>query len=94
MPYILVRHKVEDYAKWKPMFDEDGVNRKAAGSKGSHLFRNADDPNELFVLLDWDDLGKAKQFTQSPALRETMERAGVIDHPDIYFLDEVERQAQ
>ncbi len=94
MPYILVRHKVEDYAKWKPIFDEDGVNRKAGGSKGSQLLRNADDPNELLILMEWDDLGKARQFTQSPALREAMERAGVTDHPDIYFLDEVERQAQ
>jgi hypothetical protein len=23
MPYILARHKVEDYAKWKPLFDEN-----------------------------------------------------------------------
>ncbi len=94
MPYILVRHKVEDYAKWKPIFDEDGVNRKAGGSKGAQLFRNADNPNELIILMEWDDLGKAKQFTQSPALREAMERAGVADQPDMYFLDEVERQSQ
>ena len=94
MPYILVRHKVEDYAKWKTIFDEDGVNRKAGGSRGSQLFRNADNPNELIILMEWDDLGKARQFTQSPGLREAMERAGVADQPDIYFLDEVERQAQ
>ena len=94
MPFILVRHKVEDYAKWKTMFDEDGVNRKAAGSKGSQLFRSADNPNELIILLEWDDLGKARQFTQSPKLGEVMERAGVIDQPDIYFLDEVERKSQ
>ena len=94
MPFILVRHKVADYAKWKTIFDEDGVNRKAGGSKGSQLFRNADNPNEVIVLLEWDDLGKAKQFTQSPKLREAMERAGVTDQPDIYFLDEVERKSQ
>ncbi len=45
MPYILVRHKVEDYAKWKPVFDEHGAARKAIGSKGGYLFRNIDDPN-------------------------------------------------
>ena len=94
MPYILVRHKVADYAKWKPQFGEDSVIRKAGGSKGAQLFRNADDPNEVVVLMEWDDVGKAKQFTQSPRLREVMEKAGVVDHPDIYFLDEVERQSQ
>ncbi len=91
MPYILVRHKVADYAKWKPVFDEHGAARKASGSKGGRLFRNADNPNEVLILLEWDDLGKARQFAQSQDLRQTMERAGVIDQPDVYFVDEVEK---
>ena len=41
MPYVLVRHKIEDYAKWKPVFDEDATARRASGSKGGQLFRNA-----------------------------------------------------
>ena len=94
MASMFIKHRVADYAKWKTIFDEDGVNRKAGGSKGSQLFRNADNPNEVIVLLEWDDLGKARQFTQSPKLREAMEPAGVTDQPDIYFLDEVERGAQ
>ncbi|MFQ5799045.1 MAG: cyclase [Bacteroidota bacterium] len=91
MPYILVRHKVADYAKWKPVFDEHGAARKASGSKGGHLFRSADNPNEVIILLQWDDLGKARQFAQTQDLRQTMERAGVIDQPDVYFVDEVEK---
>jgi hypothetical protein len=23
MPYLIVRHKVEDYERWKPVFDHD-----------------------------------------------------------------------
>ena len=94
MPYILVRHKVTDYAKWKSIFDGHGTTRKAGGSKGTHLFRNADDPNEVVILMEWDELGKARQFTGSDELRQAMEQAGVADRPDIYFLDEVERQPQ
>ena len=91
MPYVLIRHKVEDYAKWKTIFDEHGATRGAAGCKGGQLLRNADDPNELVILFEWDDLDKARQFGQSDDLRETMERAGVADRPDVYFLDEIER---
>lgn len=91
MPYVLVRHKVEDYAKWKPVFDEHGASRKASGSKGGYLFRNADDPNELVILLEVNDLEKARQFVQSEDLREAMQRGGVSDQPDVYFLNEVER---
>jgi heme-degrading monooxygenase HmoA len=87
MAYILVRHKVQDYAKWKPGFDEHATTRKANGSKGGLVFRNADDPNEVLVLLEWDDLEKARQFAQSSDLREKMQEVGVVDQPDVYFLN-------
>jgi predicted AAA+ superfamily ATPase len=56
-----------------------------------HLFRNADNPNELIILFEWDDLGKARSFAQSEDLVKIMQKAGVSDKPDIYFLDEIER---
>lgn len=90
MAYLFVRHKVEDYATWKPVFDQHGATREANGSKGGRLFRNASDPNELIILFEWDDINRARQFAQSPGLRETMQRAGVVDQPDIYFLEEIE----
>src|SRR5215207_1926254 len=74
MPYMLVRHKVEDYERWKPGFEEHGATRKESGSKGVRLFRNADDPNETVILLEWDDLENARQFAQSDDLREAMQR--------------------
>lgn len=64
---------------------------KEGGSKGARLFRTADDPRELVVLLEWDDLAKARRFAASDDLREAMQRAGVADRPDLYFLDEVEK---
>ena len=91
MPYLLIQPTIEDYAKWKPVFDEHSATRKASGSKGGQLFRNADNPNEILILFEWDDLEKARQFTQSDDLRQAMQRSGVIGRPDLYFLDEVER---
>ncbi len=91
MPYVLIRAKVEDYAKWKPVFDEHRATRQASGSKGGRLFRNADDPNETVILFEWDDLEKARQFAQSDDLRQRMQQSGVADRPDVYFLEEVEQ---
>jgi heme-degrading monooxygenase HmoA len=90
MPYMFVRHNVENYERWKPVFKEHGSTRRESGSKGVRLFRNADSSNETVILLEWDDLEKARRFAQSENLRETMERAGVADEPDIYFLEEVD----
>ncbi len=91
MAYILVRHKLADYAKWKPVFDQHGATRKASGSRGGQIFRSAGDPNETVVLLEWDDLAKPRQFAQSDDLRNAMQRAGVADRPDVYFLEAIER---
>jgi heme-degrading monooxygenase HmoA len=89
MEHIVIRHRVEDYAKWKEMYDGEGTRAKACGSKGARLFRNADDPNELVVLLKWDDLDKARQFVQSEELKDAMQRGGVTDLPDILILEEI-----
>ncbi len=91
MPYLLIRHKVEDYAKWKPYFDEHGTTRKSEGSKGGYVFRNADDRNEIVILLEVDDLEGTRQFVESEDLKETMQKSGVADTPDVYYLEEADR---
>ncbi len=78
MSYVLIRHKVKDYASWKPVFDEHGSARQAAGSKGGHLFRSADDPNEVTAILEWDDIQKARDFIGSPDL---LHRLAGADQP-------------
>ncbi len=42
----------------------------------------------MIILFEAKDLGRAKKFAESADLREAMEKAGVIDKPDIYFLRE------
>ena len=84
--YLLIRHKVSDFAKWKPVYDGHLSARQKAGLKEEHLFRNADDPNEVLLLFSVEDFDKAKAFITSDDVRQTMERAGVSDKPDIYFL--------
>ena len=93
MVYILVRHKVQDFEKWKLAFDRHGSTREASGSKGGFLFRNAQDPSEVIVLLEWEELEQARQFAQSQDLRQAMEQAGVVDQPDVFFLEEADSLA-
>ena len=94
MPAVLIRHRVADYAAWKPLFDEDGLTRRANGCRGGPLYRSADDPNEVLVLLEWDDLERARLFADSDDLRVAMERAGVIGPPEIWFLEDAIQVAE
>lgn len=90
MPLLLVRHKVQDYATWKSGFDAHRGTRRADGSQGGRLFRNAVDPNEVLVLLEWDDIDRARLFALSDDLRETMAIQEVTDQPDLWFLEEID----
>ena len=90
MPVLLIRHKVADYAAWKTVFDENERTRRAHGARGGRVLRRAADPDDLVLLIEWDDPDRARLFAASDDLREAMERAGVTDRPDIWVLEEVD----
>jgi heme-degrading monooxygenase HmoA len=81
---------VESYAKWRPIFDEHDATRRDAGAIGTpQVFRSGDDPFEVVVLMEWEELEKARKFVASDELRAAMENAGVTEQPTIIFLQEV-----
>ena len=88
MAHLLIRHKVEDYARWKPFFDQNDSVRRANGGGDYQLFRSANDPNEIVVLFDWDNLRNAQRFAESSDLRQVMQQAGVIGRPDVAYLND------
>ena len=68
MPSLLIRHTVTDFDTWRRAFDEDAETRRANGSGVWHAFRNSAEPNEVWILLEWDDLMRARLFTKSDDL--------------------------
>lgn len=90
MPCLVIRHKVQNYRSWKAAFDKHATFRKNHGCKGGKLYRSSQDPSEVVIVFEWDDLKKAKAFTQSDDLRERMTNAGVIGAPEFSFLEESE----
>jgi hypothetical protein len=93
MAVLVVRHQVASYDTWKAVFDEHAATRQAHGSRRERIFRDVADANEVLIYLDWDDAERAWLFARSDDLREAMIRAGVIDHPDVWVLKEVDRPA-
>lgn len=84
--FVLIRHKVRDFSEWKRGYDAHLSKRAEAGLTEKHLLRGASDPNEVVLLLEAKDHNRAKAFVESADLRETMQKVGVVDKPDVYFL--------
>ena len=85
--YMMFRHKVKDFAIWKRGYDAHRAARDAAGLSEKYVLRSADNPNEVIGFFEAADLGRAKAFAESQELKDTMQKVGVVDKPDIYFLN-------
>ncbi len=91
MAFVFVRHKVNDYTAWKAAFDGFIDKRRAGGEKSYQILHPDDDPNNLLLLFAWDNLSNARAFMASPDLKEAMDKAGVLEPPETYFLEEYDR---
>ena len=91
MAYILVKHNVAEYSNWRKIYDEHKPFRVKSGMINEMVFRNTNNPNEIFMLFKWNNILNAKIFAQSEDLKKAMEKAGVMSKPEIQFLEETEQ---
>jgi hypothetical protein len=72
MAFILTRLNVGDYDTWKPQFDQDRPGARSA-SKGWRIFRNTENPSEVFIQVEFESLADAREG------RERLLASGVLD---------------
>ena len=58
--FIITRIQVGDYDAWRPMFDQD-LPQAREKAKVQRIFRDADDPNHVFILLEFASLEDAHE---------------------------------
>ena len=73
--FIITRIQTGNYDRWRPMFDEDqpGAREKAVVQR---VLRSADDPNEVFIYLEFKSLEDANES------RSRLVSSGVLDRFD------------
>ena len=73
---ILATTKVEDFDRFLNTFSTKGAEkRKQHGSKGSHVFRDPNEEDRVWVLFDWDEEGW-QSFVSDPEVPPIMKEAG------------------
>ena len=86
---VLIIHEVEDYDKWRPLFDQHQKARADAGALGHHINRGADNPNLLAVYMAATDKDKTVAMLSNDSTRAKMREAGVKGTPDIKIMKPV-----
>ena len=90
MSYVMIRHKVANYAKWKRGVQRHAKFRKASGEKSFYVCRSSKNPNDLTVFCCWDTPVRMHKFVKSAALRKAMKDVGVISKPEVTYFSKME----
>ena len=90
MPYVLIRHKISNYAKWKSAVRAAAAWRKASGEKSFQVLRSSSALNDLTVVCGFASADKMRKFVGSAELRKRMRDAGVISKPEVHFFRDAE----
>jgi heme-degrading monooxygenase HmoA len=75
MAYTLIHHNLARYQDFEAVFKDDGERRRRLGSKGAKVFADAQDPQNIFTLIEWDDIESAEKFAGGWETREAIEWA-------------------
>jgi heme-degrading monooxygenase HmoA len=89
MKYVLIIHEVEDYQKWKQVFDGAADIRKEAGEISYQLLKFEYDANQIVHFSVWVSLENAKMFFESDKLVQIRKDAGV-KAPQFIYLEKLE----
>ena len=82
MTFVLTRIEVEDFDRWKRMFDSDPPGaRKTA--KGYRLFRTVDDPKEVTISVEFASPEDASTAREKLLASGVLERVTVKSPPTI-----------
>lgn len=89
MKYVLIIHEVEDYQKWKQVFDNAAAIRKDAGEISYQLLKFDHDANQIVHFSVWVSHENAKIFFESDELVQIRKDAGV-KAPQFIYLEKLE----
>ena len=70
--YIITRIQTGNYDAWRPLFDQDRP-RVREQAKVQRVLRSVDDPNEVFVYLEFESVDDANEG------RRRLLESGVLD---------------
>ena len=86
MNYMLCKQNVGDFDEFKRILASHGPAHQESGFRVQRIWRDIDDPKQVFFMCEVWDVAKARAFVKSET--ERLQAAGMSQFPDIYYLSE------
>jgi uncharacterized protein len=76
MTILMIDYHVEDFHRWKAVFDSDPMDRTRHGVLKHRIYRDPDDPNHHMLGMEFASAEQAKAFRQALAPMREVSGAG------------------
>lgn len=90
MAWIHLHHRVQDYNKWKEVYDKTAEYKRHQGWKRYRLYQVAGNRNDVIVMEQFATLEQAQAYANSDYLRQAMDQGGVVAPVEVLFVDGLE----
>lgn len=90
MAWIHVRQQVEDYNRWKEIYDATSELKLRYGWKRYRIFNVGGSRTDLLVMEEYATVQQAQSFVQSDDFRNIAHKAGVVGTPEVLVLGGLE----
>lgn len=88
MASTILAIEVEDYDKWRSMFDSMGEVREEYNIRTGRVYQDVANPNMITVVIE-GDLSDLQAYGESQALKEAMAEGGVVGPPQVSLVNDV-----
>lgn len=90
---VRIEHSVQDYGRWKAVFDSDPLGRQKSGVRRYRVLRPTDDPKYVMIDLEFDDAARAEAFrTTLRNMWDNAEAQKIMQNPKVRVVEAVETE--
>ena len=86
---VIVSHLVNDLASWTTAFNAHADVREKHNVKVLNVFSSTENPNDVTLVLEFEDQEAITAFTGNPEIQGHMAAAGVISKPEFKVYNKV-----
>jgi quinol monooxygenase YgiN len=76
---VIVKRLLKDYDAWFPVVNDLNPMRREYGSRGGTAYRSAKNPNEVYLVFDWDDHKPFKAYFEHPDVQKALLETGTTE---------------
>ena len=93
MPWIHSHYRVQDYNRWKQVYDAMAGVKRRYGWKRYRVFQVAGERTNLIVMDQFERADQAQAYLDSDFLRDALAQMGVTGTPTMLVLEGLEEGA-